>query len=107
MSESRPLIVHRVGSGADRVDPVRWSAQTRLLLAMELSSPSLLVQTLELVEHWDGYVVPSAVGFFVPRSLPEAVASARTGHARWLELELTVYRKGWHRAAPGDEERGG
>lgn len=45
--------------------------------------------------------------FFVPRSLPEAVASARAGHARWLELELTVYRKGWHRAGPGDEERGG
>jgi len=107
LSERRPHTVHRVGAVADRVEPVQWSAQTRLLMAMELSSPSLLVQTLELVEHWDGYVVPSAVGFFVPRSLPEAVASARTGHARWMELELTVYRKGWHRAAPGDEERSG
>jgi hypothetical protein len=80
-------------------------AEMRLRMALELSSPRLLVETLELHEHRRWCVVPSAVGFCVPWRLEDAVASARSGHARWIELELAVHPDSPHRV--GSAGRGG
>ena len=45
-------------------------------------------------------VVPSAVGFCVPWRISDAVASAQSGHARWVELELAVHPESPHRVGP-------
>lgn len=104
MSETRSDPVRMLGLEVRRTVYRRRAAEMRFRLALELSSPSLLVETLELHEYLDWFVVPSAVGFSVPMRIADAVASARSGHARWVELELAVHRDRCHRVAVYDGE---
>lgn len=92
MVTTRPLSVGMLGLTVQRPGFAGGKAEMRLRMSLELSSPSLLVETLELHEHRRWCVVPSAVGLCIPWRIEEAVASARSGHARWVELELAVHR---------------
>lgn len=100
-----PYNVRMLGLTVCRPGFPQGEAEMKLRMALELSSPSLLVETLELHEpdHW--CVVPSAVGFCVPWRVGDAVASARSGHARWVEVELAVHRDSPPRVFPSCRER--
>ena len=99
MSEMKSSPVRMLGLEVRRTVYRRRSAELRLRLALELSSPSIALETLEPYVHQDWFVVPSAVGLSVPMGISDAVASARAGHARWVELELAVHRDRHHVAA--------
>lgn len=92
MPKTRPLSVGMLGLSVQRPGFSGGRAEMRLRMSLELSSPSLLVETLELHDHRQWCVVPSAVGLCVPWRIEDAVSSARSGHARWVELELAVHR---------------
>jgi len=100
-----PYSVRMLGLKVRRPGFPQGQAEMRLRMALELSSPSLLVETLELHEPDRWCVVPSAVGFCVPWRVEDAVSSAVSGHARWVELELAVHRDSPPRVWPSGRGR--